>query len=466
MSNRVDEKSKAYTEMARRWDLIEDLLGGTLAMRDAQQKWLPQETQESPLAYRARLDRSYLYGAFTDTVKKLSAKPFSKPVDAKEGLTPQLEDIADDADLNGRDITSFARDIFEDGITYGLAHILIDYPAIGAGLNLAEERATGARPYFVRIKPTDLIAWQSTKQADGTEVVTQIRFKENRIEVDGFEEKVVEYIRVITETEWQLWREKDGDWLLAEEGLHSFGEVPLATFYTARDGFMSARPPLEDLAWLNLAHWQSLSDQRNILRFARMGILFASGFSEEEIEGGVTIGASQLTASTNPDAKLSYVEHSGNAIGAGEADLSKLEARMEVLGLQPLVASTGNATATARALDEAKTHSNIQAWIRGLENTLEQAYEKAGQWVASELPTDFTIDVFSDFGVTMSAGEDIKSLIAMKQAGMISHKTFLQEVKRRGLLDDGVLADDEIELAQEEAGGMLDAMPSDNDNEE
>ena len=191
-----------------------------------------------------------------------------------------------------------------------------------------------------------------------------------------------------------------------------------------------------------------------------MGILFASGFSEEEIEGGVTIGASQLTASTNPDAKLSYVEHSGNAIGAGENDLSKLEARMEVLGLQPLVASTGNATATARALDEAKTHSNIQAWIRGLENTLEQAYEKASQWVASQLPTDFAIDVFSDFGVTMSASDDIKSLIAMKQAGMISHKTFLQEVKRRGLLDDGVVADDEIELAQEEAGGMLDAIPA------
>ena len=464
-NNRVDAESNAFSEMARRWDLIEDLLGGTLAMRDAQKKWLPQENQETPLAYRARLDRSYLYGAYSDTVKKLSAKPFSKPVDVTGGLNPQLEDIALDADLNGRDITAFSRMIFEDAVTYGLAHILVDYPAVGGGLNLAEERASGARPYFVRIKPSDLIAWHTTKTADGTERVTQIRFKESRVVTEGFEEKVVEYIRVITENEWQSWRQEDGNWYLESEGMHTFGAVPITTFYTVRDGFMTARPPLEDLAWLNLAHWQSLSDQRNILRFARMGILFASGFSEEEIENGVTIGASQLTASTNPEAKLQYVEHSGSAIGAGEEDLTKLEERMEVLGLQPLVASTGNATATARAMDEAKTHSNIQAWIRGLENALEQAYMKASEWLGTALPNDFGVDVFSDFGVTMSASEDIKSLIAMKQAGMISHKTFLQEVKRRGLLDDAVIADEEIELAQEESGGMLDAIPDEPEQE-
>ncbi len=465
MTNKVNEQSDAYNRMARRWDLITDLLGGTLAMRDAKFKWLPQENQENPIEYNARLNRSFLYGAFADTVNKLSAKPFSKPVSATDGLADQLEAIAQDADLNGRDLTAFARDIFEDGITYGLSHILVDFPAIGAGLNLAEERATGARPYFVRINPTDLIAWQTDKLADGTERVTHIRFKECRVESDGFGEKLVDYIRVVTENEWQLWRERDGDWQLESEGLHSFGAVPLVTAYTTRTGYMTATPPLEDLAWLNLAHWQSLSDQRNILRFARLGILFASGFSEEEIENGVTIGASQLTASTNPDASLKYVEHSGNAIGAGEADLGKLEERMEVLGLQPLVASTGNATATARAMDEAKTHSNIQAWIRGLENTLEQAYTLASDWLGQSLPTDFTVDVFSDFGVTLSAGDDVKSLIAMKQAGMISHKTFLQEVKRRGLLDDGVVADEEIELAQEEAGGMLDALPALPDDE-
>lgn len=463
--SRVSNPNEAHLAMASRWDLINDLLGGTLAMRGANTKWLPREEGESQRSYDSRLNRSFLYGAFADTIQKLSAKPFSKGIVVEEGLPDALADIVNDADLNGRDLSTFARQTFEDAVTYGLAHILVDYPAVDAGLNLAEERASGVRPYFVAIKPTDMLAWQTSKEANGREKVTQIRFRENRTKFDGFEEKQEEIIRVIDEQGWQVWAKQDNEWALESEGTHTFGAVPLLTLYTNRKGFMVANPPLEDLAWLNLAHWQSLSDQRNILRFARMAILFGSGFSNEEIENGVVIGASSLTASTNPDARLQYVEHSGKAIGTGEADLQKIEERMEVLGLQPLVASTGNATATARAMDEAKTHSNIQSWITALEDVLEKAYAMAGDWIGATLADDFTVSVFKDFGVTLSADMDIKSLTAMKQAGMISHRTFLQEVKRRGLLDDAVNIDEEIELAQDEAGGMTNSLPTSDDDD-
>ena len=454
----VDSPSPAYSAMKHKWELINDLLGGTDTMRQAGKKWLPAETRESAPSYEARLHRSYLYGALKDTVQKLSSKPFSKPVHVAS-INDVLDEIAIDCDLKGSDITQFARTIFEDGLKYGMGHILIDYPQNGAKLNLYQERATGTRPYFCRISPMDLLAWRTEKQADGSDKLTQIRFREKATEYseDGFGEEQVDYVRVISQTEWQLWRKSadDDEYSLIDEGTHTFGEVPLVSFYTMRKDFMIADPPLEDLAWLNLAHWQSLSDQRNILRFARVGLLFASGFSEEEVEMGISIGPSSLISSSNPDAKLNYVEHSGAAIGAGENDLRALEERMEVLGLQPLVQTTGNATATARAMDEARTHSNIQAWIRGVENMLEKAYQMAGQWVKTKMPSDFAIDIFNDFGVSLSAGEDVKALIAMKQGGIISHATFLDEVKRRGVLADEVDAQSEIEaIGEAEAEAM------------
>ena len=142
---------------------------------------------------------------------------------------------------------------------------------------------------------------------------------------------------------------------------------------------------------------------------------------------------------------------------------------MEVLGLQPLVQATGNATATARAMDEARTHSNIQAWIRGVENMLEKAYDFAGRWVGQTLPDDFAVDIFNDFGVSLSAGEDVKALITMKQGGIISHQTFLDEVKRRGVLGDEVDALAEIEtIGEAEAEAMrvyqLENDPQSNDD--
>jgi hypothetical protein len=457
----IDTKGLAQQRMAAAWELISDLRGGTRAMRRAGTKWLPQEPREDHLAYQARLNRTYLYGAMSDTIKKLSAKPFSKPVVVKQGdtLPDQLAAIQKNANLGGKDLTQFCRSIFEDGVAWGLGHILVDFPATeGAITTLAEERASGVRPYFVRISPRNIIGAESSVQLDGSLRVTRLRYFEDGVDTEDNAEKPRRDIRVITPDAWELWQQK-GDskkYVLAKSGRHTFGRVPLVTFYTGQVGAMEAEPPLEDLAWLNLAHWQSMSDQRNILRFARVGILFGSGFTEEEYENGITIGPSNLVISTDPQADLKYVEHSGKAIGAGKEDLEALEARMEVLGLQPLMKATGGETATARAMGEARTHSSVQAWITSLANAMEEAYGMAAEWVKVALPDDFAVDIFNDFGVMLTADADHKTLLDMKARNLITHRTYLAEVKRRGLLADEVNVDAEIDAVGKEEADELD----------
>src|SRR3546814_6971269 len=87
-------------------------------------------------------------------------------------------------------------------------------------------------------------------------------------------ERAVEQIRVLEPGRWSLWRRadavRDRPWRRHAGGETSFGPpgfgtLPLVTVYAERTGYLTARPPLLDLAWLNLAHWQSSSDQRHIL---------------------------------------------------------------------------------------------------------------------------------------------------------------------------------------------------------
>src|SRR3546814_11327266 len=93
-------------------------------------------------------------------------------------------------------------------------------------------------------------------------------------------------IRVLEPGRWSLWRRadavRDRPWRRHAGGETSFGPpgfgtLPLVTVYAERTGYLTARPPLLDLAWLNLAHWQSSSDQRHILHVARVPILFEIG---------------------------------------------------------------------------------------------------------------------------------------------------------------------------------------------
>ena len=118
---------------------------------------------------------------------------------------------------------------------------------------------------------------------------------------------------------------------------------------------MTGRPPLMDLALLNLAHWQSSSDQRHILHVARVPLLFARNLRPGE--NGLDIGPNRLIVGDSDGADLKFVEHSGSAIEAGRQDLVDLEDRMAVMGLDLIARRPGSATATARAIDAAQADS-------------------------------------------------------------------------------------------------------------
>ncbi|MEI9746160.1 DNA-binding protein, partial [Enterobacter ludwigii] len=67
--------------------------------------------------------------------------------------------------------------VCEEAIAYGLSGILVDYPRVSGKMNLAQEKAAGLRPYFVKISPTMLLDYKS-KRIQGRETITHLRFVE------------------------------------------------------------------------------------------------------------------------------------------------------------------------------------------------------------------------------------------------------------------------------------------------
>ena len=442
----VNTQCAAYRQMSAKWTLLHDLLGGTSAMRSAGERWLPREQDEKDLNYKARLGRSILFGGYGDTVEKLAAKPFSKPVTIQGELPEQLAPMSNDVDGSGYSLTQFGQDVFRSALKYGLTHVLVDYPKVEGSPDLGTERQLALRPRFVLVEPPQLIGWTFDKAANGQPVLTSIRIREQECRKEGtFGDKIVQQIRVYTTDHWELWEQPEKEWVKVGEGVHTFGGIPLATCYFQRSGLMTADPPLEDLAWLNLAHWQSMSDQRNILRFARFALLFAKGFKDNEVEKGFSVGPSNVISTTNPEADLKYVEHTGSAIDAGEEDIKRVEQRMEVLSMQPLIRQSGDVKATGMAINESKSQSEIQAWIRNLEAGIRQSFDLACRWIGAELPDDFKVDIFNEFNLVLGASSDTGELLKVWQGNGITHETYLREVKRRGLLSENLDVDQEVE---------------------
>lgn len=445
----VDTPSQAYRDMCENLELVNTLMGGTDAMREAGQTYLPREPKESPEAYRNRLSRSVLYNAFADTVQKLVGKPFSKPSVLLQNTPEQIKGWSDNIDLCGSNITTFCRELFEFGLTDGLTHILIDFPRNEPGQTLADEQKAKARPYAVPIKASNLIAW-SSELVNGVRTLTQVRIRENATEPDGkWGEKTVQRIRVLFTDRFDLYEKQKKDWVLIDQGELSLGRVPLVTFYTGKTGFMTAKPPLLDLAHLNVQHWQSSSDQEHILHFIRFPLLHGAGFNQDQKE--IEIGPNRMIISEDPQAKLTYVEHTGKAVDAGRQSLRDLEEKMDTMGAQLLVQRSGDATATAAALDTSKTNSALHDMVRRLENAMAQTFVLMAAWAKMDTENVGGVNINEDFGLSLIAGKDEDTLLKSRLAGELSRETYLSELKRRSVLRDDIDVEEEIERIETEA---------------
>jgi hypothetical protein len=465
-----------YEQMAEHWDLIHDLLGGTAAMQEAGQKWLPKESAESMGNYNSRLTRSILYNGFRDTINKLKNRPFTHPITITD-LPSEISYLEDDVDGNNKSLETFIKEVLENLIKYGIAHIFVSHsimPAIedGKEMTIADEKEAGARVYLINMSPADLIGWQTDKTNNKINL-TQIRQKETAIEAeDDYGDVEVNYINVFGESEWEVHKQDADNEEKYEEirrGFSNFGKIPLITIYANRKGFMTAEPPLMDLAWLNLAHWQSYSDQRNILKYSRFGLLFGRGMPDKVIKKGtIELGPAKcvLTGEDAEHADLKYVEHTGKAIESGRKDIEDIETKMRVLGNQPLIKETPN-TATAEKLDENRTVSQLQSWVRSLETGINQALKTACEWRKVTPSADMNVEIYSDFEANILGGTDKELLLKMREAGEITGERHLREQQRRAVLSQDMDPALEAEAAaKESASDLKNFLPDEEEFEE
>lgn len=449
----VSTPCSAYMECAEDWGLPRALMGGTKEMRKRTVDYLPLEPKESIQAYNNRLNRTTLYNAFGRAVRTLTGKLYTAPVNVDEDTPAQISDLFEDIDRQGRDLTRFMWDLTQDAMQTGVAHILVDYPPRPEGVTTqGQEKAANLRPYWVHIKAENLIGWRFAK-VDGVPQLSQIRIRECAIEADGeWGEKSVERIRVLGIGTYEVYEKRDQngktEWVQIESGINTLKQIPLATVYTNRKEQLTGTPVLEDLARLNVAHWQSSSDQRAILHIARVPLLFATGLEEEEPGKVQEISASRMFKGPT-GATLAYVEHTGKAIEAGQKDLDVMENQMAILAMEPMLQKqTGHSTATGKAIDTAEAHSLLQIIAKGIEDSIEQAMQFTGAWLNIQPKQCGGVEIECDFNLLSKDATDIVELGKANAGGKISDRAYAVELQRRGTLSEDFDFDkDQVELA-------------------
>lgn len=470
IENKVAERRAEVVEAVARGRVVQDLKGGTPGMAAAGERYIPKREGEPDAKWKARVADAVLHNVYARTVAYLTGQVFARDVSLgmdgdggdKRDLSDLFQSVSDDADLQGNNLSVFAAKFFAGALDDGARLLLVEFPKVetrkadGGRLEYLDESGQwlpktaeadarkGWRPYFVAIELADILGWRM-ERVNGRQVLTQLRFKEkallNRGRFDTADEYVSQ-IRVLEPGKWSVWRETKGSdgkpsghYEEAESGSTTpMDEIPVALFMPGPlIGGLAARPALEDLAHLNRRHWQAQAEHNELMRWVRAPGMYAVG-----IEEGATLpwGPGIMSRFTDPNGKIVPVGVDSPSVAASRQELKDLEEQMALFGLQLLIPQTGDATATAKALDAAESDSTLKRWALGLRDCLNQALLFAAKWVGVDETQVPVAAVNTDFHPLANA--DPAVIISAVEKGVFSKELAFNEFRRRGLAPDGL----------------------------
>jgi len=453
--------SVAWDVMTPRWYRVSSVLEGTETLRAVAPDFLPPHQGESLDSYEERRLGNVLLNLTELTLESWVGRPFREEVKKGDDIPEYIVPLLEDVDLIGNDMSVFSRNWFRDGVAKALSHVLVEFPRrLDGERTAADDLEAGVRPYWVHIMPEQVI-FAHAEIINGKEELTHLRWTTTRSEMVGFAEKFIEQIRsatlmdifdeitgeIRTVVQMEVYefvvqsRKRKPEWVLVDIWDSEIDEIPLVTFYADREGFMVGKPPIQDLVDLNIRWWQSNSDQIAILTVTRFPILAASGVSDTS---DLIVGPKFWLGMDAPNGRFYYVEHKGEAIGAGRQELLDLEEQMGHYGAGFLRRLPGNQTATARALDSVESNSPLQDVSIRFEDALGNVLRLTDKWMrladSSRGDPDEadggSATVITDFGPEEADQVYANLIMFARNDRAMSREQLVIEMKRIGALPD------------------------------
>jgi len=271
----------------------------------------------------------------------------------------------------------------------------------------------------------------------------QVRIGERAVLPDGeFGEKIYEQVRVIEPGRYRVFRQKeemqelydvedstyagsfsapenDVDYGLVESGDFSLGEIPLVTIYSGKVDNLVSKPPLLDIAHLNLAHFQRQADLIHSLHVASQPMLVLEGWDDQTKDMSISVN---YAMATQPGNKVYYVEPASSAFEAQSAEIDELQRQMATLGISTLSQQKFVAeSADARRLDRVDTNSMLSMVSMELEQKLQKAFNLSADYVGIDPPE---VKISRDFDIERLIGQDITALTSLFDQQVIDKEEF------------------------------------------
>lgn len=440
-----------YDEFKDVWKLCRDASTGQRAIKKCGTTYLPKLGGQKDEDYKAYLARALYFNATGRTVDGMTGLIFRKDPTIK--IPEALEVYRDDIDMAGTTLDGFAQDCVEEVLKVGRVGVLVDYPAppeSDSVLTIEEARQMGQRPYLTMYKAEAILNWRTGRYNNRT-MVTGVFLEEAYEDEEGVKAQIRELF-FDGRYGQRVWRQSDKDWVVVEERYPTKqgGAIDHIPFYFcgAKEGGPDVQnPPIESLAYVNIAHYRNSADRENAVHVAGLPTPWVNGITDPENGPQLHLGSNTCLL-LPPDATAGFLQCGADGVGAIKEAMTEKEGQMAALGARMLAPEKSQAeAASAHEIKRGGENSVLGAIAGAVDIVLTASLKFMAEWVGAN-PDDASLTLNKDFVPSPMDAQMLREWVATWQSRGFSYDTFIQGLVQGELLPDSANAEDEIEKMQ------------------
>ena len=456
----VDYKHPEYEAQLRDWETCRLVLSGQEAVKKSGSRFLPTLKGQDAADYESYKHRALFFEASGRTLRGLIGALFAKePV--KEGV-PEGTDIEDNF-LNivtpyEAPIEVFLHEVAKEVLSVGKTGVLVDWNSNANSCQLSQylaEDITNWKVSTVEGKSVFSLVVLREQVDLPTEFTckTQMQYRVLRLVPTEMTDGSVEYTYI-----QQIWvkgeegETEKGNYFLAAQftptnsGV-SFNRIPF--FLINAEGTQTlCRPPLLPLINVNISHYHNSADLEHGRHYTGLPTPWVAGFSPK-MHGNLTIGSHVAWVASNPQAKASYMEFTGQGLGSLETALKEKETLMMILGSHLLEEPRTIAeSAENKKLRRTGENSILADISSSISFSISQALQFCAKWLGNESFAEIKVLLNKEYTSVEADSQLVQALLGCLQSGEISQETFLYNLKVMGLIEDGRTIKEEMDSVE------------------
>lgn len=457
----VNSQHADYAAMLPVWQTCRDVAGGQRQVHKAAEKYLPRLKGESNEDYEARKARALFFNATWRTIAGLVGLLFRK--DPTYKVSTPAEPMLEDVTQTGIGLVGLARKISEDCLKVGRVGLLVDYPKNDTeGLTVADVEALNMRPKMATYAAETIINWSTAWIANKC-VLSRVVLTESATlpGADEFTSKSETRYRVLDLAEMPVAADGTGGGYayrvrVFRKGKNNKDELVEGPFFPKMGGKVMSfipfvfigvdnttpaieEPPLVDLVYANISHYQSTADVEHGAHKTALPQPYATGLEaggdpdKPGAKPAFYMGGGELWMHPLAEGTFGMLEYQGKGLDAIEKRLERKEKHMAVLGARMLEEQKRQVeTAEAAGIHRSGEQATLATQGKTVGEGLEIALAWFDLWAGGSGEVEFALN--DDFLPVGLSAQEITALVGAWQQGTLSSEELFVKFQKGGVI--------------------------------